>query len=189
MNCIIRDSCEDDVAAVHSIYRHHVLHGSSSFEEVPPSVDELIRRRTEVLGLTLPYLIAESDGMIAGYAYASPYRSRLAYRFTVENSVYVDHRLSRRGIGRALLSALVARCSNEGWRQMIAVIGDSGNAASITLHERCGFLHAGILRAVGFKFGRWIDTVLMQRALGAGEATLPEARVERRPADQGGHLG
>lgn len=172
MNCVIRASCEEDVAAVQSIYRHHVLYGTSSFEEVPPSVDELKDRRNDVLEFGLPYLVAEWNGEIAGYAYASPYRSRSAYRFTIENSVYVDHRLSRRGIGRALLAGLVIRCSKDDWRQMIGVIGDSNNVASITLHQRCGFVHAGVLRAVGFKFGRWIDTILMQRALG------PEAAPE-----------
>jgi len=166
VNCVIRDSCEEDVTLVQSIYRHHVLYGTSSFEEVPPSVDELKVRRTDVLEQGLPYLVAELNGDIAGYAYASPYRSRSAYRFTIENSVYVDHRLRRRGIGRALLAALVTRCSKDNWQQMIGVIGDSNNVASITLHQRCGFVRAGVLRAVGFKFGRWIDTILMQRALG-----------------------
>jgi L-amino acid N-acyltransferase YncA len=166
VSCIVRDSSPDDVVEIHSIYCHHVLHGTASFEEVPPSVDELTRRRAGVIADGLPYLVAELDSRIAGYAYASSYHQRCAYRFTIEDSVYVDHRLARRGIGHALLSALIARCEAGDWRQMIAVIGDSGNAASIALHQRCGFVHAGALRAVGFKLGRWIDTVLMQRALG-----------------------
>ena len=128
----------------------------------------MTRRRADVIGLGLPYLVAELDGDVAGYSYAAPYRSRSAYRFAIENSVYVDHRLNRRGIGRALLPALIARCQAGDWRQMIAIIGDSGNAASIGLHEQFGFRLAGTLRGVGFKFGRWVDTVLMQRALGAG---------------------
>lgn len=172
MSSVIRDSREDDVVKVHAIYSHHVLHGTASFEEEPPSVDELMRRRANVLARGLPYLVAEIDGQVVGYSYAAPYRSRSAYRFTIENSVYVDHRLTRRGVGRALLSALITRCEAGEWRQIIAVIGDSGNTASIALHERLGFRPVGTLRAVGFKFGRWVDSVLMQRALGvsAGEA-------------------
>lgn len=172
MSCVIRESRDDDVAIVHAIYRHHVLHGMGSFEEEPPSVDELIRRRVNVLGRALPYLVAEIDGQVVGYSYAAPYRSRSAYRFTIENSVYVDHRLSRRGVGRALLSALIARCEAGEWRQMVAVIGDSANTASIALHERLGFCYVGTLRAVGFKFGRWVDSVMMQRALGVGDRTF-----------------
>jgi len=177
---------------IHSIYCHHVLHGTSSFEEVPPSVECLTHRRADVAKGGLPYLVAKFYGQIVGSAYASPYRSRPAYRFTVENSVYVDHRLNRRGIGRALLSALVGHCDKGDWRQMIAVIGDSRNAASIMLHRRCGFDRVGVLRAVGFKFGHWKDTVLMQRALGGGEATFPEVprhEPERRARDREGPLG
>ncbi len=150
---------------IHAIYGFHVLHGLASFEEEPPPVDELNRRRADVLDRGLPYLTAEIGGVVAGYSYATPYRSRPAYRFTVENSVYVDHNLRRRGVGCLLLSALITRCIERECRQMIAVIGDSGNMASIALHERLGFVRVGTLRAVGFKFGRWVDTVLMQRAL------------------------
>jgi L-amino acid N-acyltransferase YncA len=173
MPCLIRDSRDADIAAVCAIYRHHVLHGAASFEEAPPSDDELARRRVDVLGRGLPYLLAEVDGEIAGYAYASPYRARSAYRFSIENSVYVDHRRHRGGIGGALLAALIERCERGAWRQMIAVIGDSANVASIALHERHGFRLVGTLRSVGFKFGRWVDTVLMQRELGALLGTLP----------------
>jgi L-amino acid N-acyltransferase YncA len=126
-----------------------------------------------VLGRGLPYLVAELEGKIAGYAYAVPYRTRPAYRHTVEDSVYVDPSAARRGVGRALLDALVGACTALGHRQMIAVIGDSANAASIRLHEACGFARAGLLPSVGFKHGRWVDSVLMQRALGPGDAVPP----------------
>ncbi|MFB3819463.1 MAG: N-acetyltransferase family protein, partial [Candidatus Methylomirabilales bacterium] len=160
--------------AVQAIYAHHVLQGTASFEEEPPDLDEMRRRRAEVIGRGLPYLVAEVEGDVVGYCYASPYRSRSAYRFTLEDSVYVDHRYGGRGLGRALLSTLIPRCATGEWRQMVAVIGDSANAASIALHARLGFHHVGTLRAVGYKFGRWLDTVLMQRALGPGGGAPPE---------------
>ena len=170
-SCTIRDSREADMPRVEAIYAFHVLHGLASFEEEPPAVDELHRRRTDVLSHGLPYLVAEIDCEVVGYSYAAPYRSRPAYRFTVENSVYVDHRLMGRGIGCSLLSGLISRCIEAGCHQMVAVIGDSANTASIGLHERLGFLHVGTLRGVGFKFGRWVDTVLMQRTLAADPAS------------------
>jgi phosphinothricin acetyltransferase len=173
MPCLIRDAQDADIAAVAAIYGHHVLHGSASFEEAPPTADEIARRRADVLGHGLPYLVAEIDDEVVGYAYASPYRARSAYRFSIENSVYVDHRRHRGGIGHALLATLIGHCERGPWRQMIAVIGDSANVASITLHERFGFRMVGTLRSAGFKFGRWVDTVLMQRELGAGDGTLP----------------
>jgi L-amino acid N-acyltransferase YncA len=170
MSCVVvRDLCEEDIACVQAIYAFHVLHGLASFEEEPPSIEEIGRRHAEIRARGLPYLVAEQDGEIAGYSYATPYRTRSAYRFTLENSVYVDYRLHRRGVGYALLSTLIARCSTDGWRQMVAVIGDSENVASIALHQRLGFCLAGTLRAVGYKFGRWIDSVLMQRVLGADD--------------------
>src|SRR5262249_4683035 len=138
-NLKIRESGEGDMDAVARIYAHHVLHGLASFEEEPPTVAELTRRRADVLGRKLPYLVAESDGAVVGYSYASPYRARSAYRFTLEDSVYVDKEAVGRGIGRALLSATIARCEQGGWRQMIAVIGDSANHPSIELHRRLGF--------------------------------------------------
>jgi L-amino acid N-acyltransferase YncA len=165
MACAVRDSSEDDMAAVQAIYAHHVLHGAASFEEEPPALDEMLRRRADVLARGLPYLVAEVDGRVAGYSYASPYRARPAYRFSIENSVYVAPGRVRAGIGRALLAALIARCELGPWRQMIAVIGDSANAASIGLHAELGFRNVGTLHDVGFKFGRWVDSVLMQRAL------------------------
>lgn len=170
---LIRESQPDDLPVLQAIYAHHVLTGLASFEEVPPDVDEMARRRADVLARRLPYLVAEHGGAVVGYAYAGPYRLRPAYRYTVEDSIYVAHDRTGLGAGRALLGELVARCTAAGCRQMIAVIGDSGNAASITLHARQGFAHAGLLAAVGWKFGRWVDSVLMQRALGPGAAQAP----------------
>lgn len=166
----VRDSRDGDVEALHRIYAFHVLHGLASFEEQPPSLEEMARRRADVLGAGYPHLVAEIDGEVVGYAYASAYRPRPAYRFTVENSVYVRDGLHGRGIGRALLAALIERCEAGPWRQMIAIIGDTGNHASIGLHAAFGFRRVGTLHAVGFKFGRWVDSVLMQRALGEGES-------------------
>ena len=168
----VRAAHATDMAAVQAIYAHHVLHGTASFEEEPPPLAEMQRRRADVLARGLPYLVAEIDGRIAGYSYATPYRARSAYRFSIENSVYVDHARHRSGIGRALLTELIARCERGDWRQMIAIIGDSGQAASIGLHASLGFRHIGTLQAVGLKFGRWLDTVLMQRALGPGAAPM-----------------
>jgi phosphinothricin acetyltransferase len=159
---------------VQAIYAHHVLHGLATFEEMPPSVDEMLSRRASVLSLGFPYLVAEMDGRIAGYSYATAYRARPAYRHTIENSVYVAGGLGGRGIGTALLTALIARCEAGPWRQMLAIIGNSGNTSSIALHRRLGFEHVGTLKSVGFKFGRWVDTVLMQRPLGDGDTTLPQ---------------
>ena len=156
-----------------SIYAHHVLHGLASFEEEAPSVDELERRYRDVLNRGLPYLVAELDGAIAGYGYCAPYRPRSAYRFALEDSVYVRHDMTGRGVGRRLLEELIRRCEDLGYRQLIAVIGDSANAASIGLHASLGFLRVGTLRSSGFKFGRWVDSVLIQRPLGAGDGTPP----------------
>jgi len=167
MTCTVRDSRDDDMAQVETIYAHHVLCGAASFEEEPPTLAEMARRRADVLGRGLPYLVAELEGRVVGYSYATPYRTRPAYRFTIENSVYVENELGGTGIGRALLAALIARCEAGEWRQMVAVIGDSHNAPSIGLHARLGFRPIGTLRAVGFKFGRWVDSVLMQRELEA----------------------
>lgn len=182
MPCLIRDSREEDIAAVNEIYGYYVRHGAASFEEEPPSEDELARRRSSVLDHGLPYLAAEINDEVVGYSYASPYRTRSAYRFSIENSVYVDHRHHRRGIGQALLAALLARCETGQWRQMIAVIGDSANISSIALHERLGFRNVGTLRSVGFKFGLWVDTVLMQRELNSGDRNSP-VKVARREPD------
>ena len=158
-----------------SIYAHHVLHGLASFEEEAPSVDELERRYRDVLNRGLPYLVAELDGAIAGYGYCAPYRPRSAYRFALEDSVYVRHDMTGRGVGRRLLEELIRRCEDLGYRQLIAVIGDSANTASIGVHAACGFLRVGTLRSVGFKFGRWVDSVFMQRPLGRGDSTQPNS--------------
>lgn len=170
---IIRPSHDDDVAAIAAIYRYHVLYGVASFEEVPPPADEIARRRSEIVGHGLPYLVAERGGRVVGYCYAGPFRPRSGYRFTLEDSIYIDAAEVGRGIGRALLSPVLVRCAELGYRQMVAVIGGRETVASIRLHEALGFAHIGVLPAVGFKFGRWIDIVLMQRALGPGAATLP----------------
>jgi phosphinothricin acetyltransferase len=172
-NPIVRDATELDMDAVRRIYAHHVLNGQASFETEPPALEEMLRRRAAVLAAGLPYLVAEVDGGVAGYCYATAYRPRPAYRHTLENSVYVQDGLGGRGIGVALMTALLARCEVGPWRQMLAVIGDSQNAGSIALHRRMGFEPAGLLRDVGFKHGRWLDSVLMQRALGEGSATSP----------------
>jgi L-amino acid N-acyltransferase YncA len=173
----IRPCAEADVPAVTAIYTHHVLHGAASFETVPPSLDDMCRRRSAVLEKDLPYLVAVQDDMIAGYAYAGTYRPRAAYRDTVENSVYLRHDMTGRGIGTRLLEALIEECEARDLRQMIAVIGDSANAASIRLHARCGFHHVGTLRSVGHKLGRWLDSVLMQRALRNGDSVPPRPRA------------
>jgi L-amino acid N-acyltransferase YncA len=186
MNIAIRSSRDDDVAVIAAIYRHHVLHGVASFEDIPPDDDEVARRRGELLGLRLPYLVAERSGRVVGYCYASRYRARSAYRFTLEDSIYIDASEVGRGIGRVLLSTLLERCCELGYRQMVAVIGGSDQWPSIRLHEALGFTRAGLLPAVGFKFGSWIDCVLMQRALGSG-ATTPPSEIGR--PNKGGQLG
>jgi L-amino acid N-acyltransferase YncA len=169
----LRPAQPADLPAIHSIYAHHVLHGLASFEEEPPSVDELARRYREVIERRLPYLVAEYGTQIAGYGYCSPYRARSAYRFALEDSIYVRHDMTGRGVGKRLLDELIQRCEGLGYRQIIAVIGDSANQASIGVHAACGFLRVGTLRSVGFKFGRWVDSVYMQRPLGAGDASRP----------------
>lgn len=171
----IEDAAETDLRAVTAIYAHHVQFGLASFEEEVPSSAEMWRRFTELKERGFPYLVARLDGDVVGYAYASAYRARSAYRFSIENSVYVAPGLAGRGIGSALLGSLIARCEQGKWRQMIAIIGDSGNAASIALHRSHGFRPVGTLRSVGFKHGHFVDTVLMQRELGNGRGTLPEA--------------
>jgi L-amino acid N-acyltransferase YncA len=161
----IRPSTDDDLTVITRIYSHHVLHSAATFELDPPPQDEMAKRRSAILVLGLPYLVAEYQQSVVGYAYASSYRPRPAYRFTVEDSIYIDPGHVGRGCGRALLAALLEHCERGPWRQVIAVIGDSANTASIRLHQHFRFRHAGTLSAVGFKFDRWIDTVLMQREL------------------------
>jgi phosphinothricin acetyltransferase len=171
---VARAARQDDVPALTEIYAHHVRHGLASFEIEPPDAAEMARRHAHVVSLGLPYLVAEVGGRVAGYAYAAPYRTRPAYRFTVEDSVYVHPERVGHGIGSLLLPALISACEKAGCRQMIAVIGDSENWSSIKLHEKFGFARIGVLPAVGWKFGRWVDSVLMQRALGPGAETRPE---------------
>lgn len=171
---VIRASSAADTPAITAIYAHWVTHGLASFEVEPPDLTEMARRRDAVLAAGFPYLVAEAPEGLLGYAYASAYRARPAYRFTAENSVYVAPGAGRRGIGLALMEEVIAQCTGAGFRQMVAVIGDSGNAASIALHKRAGFTTAGLLKAAGWKHGRWVDSVLMQRPLGAGAGAPPE---------------
>lgn len=175
----IRPSDDHDVPAIAAIYSHHVLHGIASFDEEPPEPGEIARRRQDILARNLPYLVAEQAGRVIGYCYASPYRIRSAYRFSVEDSIYIDQSQLGRGIGRALLSELIDRCSALGYRQMVAVIGGSEQWPSIRLHRVLGFSETGVLRAIGYKFGGWVDTVLMQRALGEGATTSPRKIGDR----------
>ncbi|MBI5130920.1 MAG: N-acetyltransferase [Rhodopseudomonas palustris] len=170
---IIRPTTAADLPTITAIYDEAVRTGTATFELTPPDLAEMTRRFETLTGGGFPYLVALLDGAICGYAYAGPYRSRPAYRFTVENSVYLDPATHRRGVGTALLRELIAQCEARGFRQMIAVIGDSANAGSIGVHRKTGFKLIGTHRAVGFKFGRWLDTVMMQRALGDGGGTLP----------------
>jgi L-amino acid N-acyltransferase YncA len=162
---MIRPSNESDIEAISRIYAHYVRHSTTTFETEPPDVAELGRRRADIKQRNLPYLVLESNSSVVGYAYATPYRPRNAYRFTVEDSIYIHPEHLGQGLGKTLLSALINGCAQSGARQMIAVIGGGDNTASIGLHESFGFRHAGTLRSVGFKFEQWVDTVLMQKAL------------------------
>jgi phosphinothricin acetyltransferase len=170
---VIRPAGRADVPAITRIYTPHVLTSLATFEEVPPDEAEMGRRLDDVLARGLPYIVAEVGGEVVGYAYAAPYRARSAYRYSVEDSIYVAADALWRGIGTALLTDLIARCTALGYRQMIAVIGDSANEPSIGLHARAGFMPAGTLRSIGFKFGRWVDSVMMVRPLGDGDRTPP----------------
>jgi L-amino acid N-acyltransferase YncA len=163
---IIRAAAASDVDAIAHIYAHHVNHGTAAFEIEPPDSREIERRWSEVTAKGLPWLVADDGGEVVGYAYSSPYRPRLAYRYTVEDSIYVRADRLGTGVGGLLMPALIDATKACGTRQMIAIIGDSGNQASINLHRRFGFEDAGLLKDVGFKFGRWLDTVFMQRSLG-----------------------
>jgi L-amino acid N-acyltransferase YncA len=169
----IRPATADDIPAITRIYAHAVEYGTATFEIEPPDETEMMRRLRTMLDNDYPYLIAERAGAIAGYAYANAYRPRPAYRWCVEDSIYVAAQMQRQRIGSQLLARLIEEAESRGFRQMIAVIGDSAQTPSIALHVRAGFSHIGTVRAVGFKHGRWLDTVLMQRALGSGAATPP----------------
>jgi phosphinothricin acetyltransferase len=169
----IRPATAADLPVITEIYDHAVRHGTATFELTPPDLAEMSRRFGVLRDGGYPYLAAAVDGRVIGYAYAGAYRPRPAYRFTVENSIYLQPAIHRRGIGMQLLQRLIAESEQRGYRQMIAVIGDSANAGSIGVHARCGFQMVGTHPSVGFKFGRWLDTVMMQRALGDGATTLP----------------
>ena len=169
----IRPATAADIPAITRIYAHAVRHGTASFELVAPDETEMARRQRALLDGGYPYLVAEIDGALAGYAYAGPYRTRPAYRYTVENSIYVAPQAHRRGIGRALLDRLIAECEARNYRLMIAVIGDSAQTASIELHRAASFKMVGTFEAVGYKFDRWLDSVLMQRPLGPGSSVPP----------------
>lgn len=171
---LIRDAGRADFPAIAELYAHWVRHGLGTFEEEPPSADELAARAAAVTGAGLPYLVAEADRRLAGYAYAAPYRPRSGYRYTVEDTVYVAPHLHGRGVGKALLDRVLAVCEAKGVRQVLASIGDGANQPSVALHRACGFETVGVLRAVGFKHGRWVDVVFMQRTLNGGGAGPPE---------------
>jgi L-amino acid N-acyltransferase YncA len=185
MTIRIRDSVPEDVPAITAIYRHSVLHGTASFEIDPPDETEIARRRAAILAGGYPHLVADIDGAVAGYCYVGPYRPRPAYRFTVEDSIYVAPDRQGTGIGRAMLPALIARCEAAKYRIIVAVIGDTANAGSIGLHRAFGFTHAGTLPAAGWKFGRWLDSVMMVRPLGPGATTPPEEGQGRCPLQAG----
>jgi len=171
---VIRDATTADLPQVQAIYAHHVLTGLGSFEETPPDLAEMARRYQAVVDAGLPWLVSELDGRVAGYAYAGPFRPRPAYRHTVENSVYVAQGMEGRGIGRALLARVIERCTERGCRQMVAVIGGGyENAGSARIHAALGFKEAALLRSIGWKFGRWLDVLMMQRALGPGDTQPP----------------
>ena len=170
---VVRRCTEQDMPQVRAIYALEVREGTASFELEPPTLDDMTARFAAIDAAGLPYLVAEQEGRIAGYAYAGPYRPRPAYRHTVEDSVYVARWARRQGVGRTLLEAVIQRATEQGMRQMVAIIGDSAHAASIRLHAQAGFRLVGTLEHVGWKFGRWLDTVIMQRPLGDGAATPP----------------
>ena len=170
---ILRDARESDMPAVQAIYAHHVIHGTASFELEPPTLEQMLQRRADICANGLPYIVAERGGEVVGYGYATLYRPRPAYRFTVEDSVYVREGMAGFGIGHALLAAVIQHCTDDGRRQMVAIIGNSENVASIRLHTRLGFRQVGVFESVGFKHGRWLDTVIMQRELGEGASTTP----------------
>lgn len=174
MTITLRDATAADVPAITAIYAHHVLHGTGTFEEEPPPESDIAARIAKVQQAGYAWMVAEEDGLILGYGYFAPFRPRSAYRFTAEDSVYVRDDIRGQGVGKALVAELLHRAEAMGVRQMVAVIGDSENVGSIGLHISLGFRQIGVLKAVGMKFGRWVDVVQMQKALGEGEKTLPD---------------
>lgn len=171
---LIRDSQDTDLPHIARIYGHHVQHGTGTFETEPPSVQDMATRRADVLGKSLPWLVLEQDGAVMGFAYANWFRPRAAFRYAVEDSIYLAPEAAGKGWGRALLTELLARCERAGMRKAIAVIGDSANAGSIGLHKALGFEHTGTVTACGWKFGRWLDIVLMEKTLGVGDRCAPD---------------
>ena len=172
---ILRPSQEQDLPAITAIYGHHVLHGSGTFETEPPSLADMTARRAEVLARQLPYLVAEDGGRIVGFAYCNWFKPRPAYRFSAEDSIYLAPDVHRHGLGRALLAELAAQAEAAGVRKLIAVIGDSANASSIGVHRSVGFEQVGVLKSCGWKFERWLDAVLMEKTLGAGNTNPPQS--------------
>ncbi|MBX3653650.1 MAG: N-acetyltransferase [Ramlibacter sp.] len=171
----IRPSTDNDVAAMTAIYAHHVLHGTGTFETTPPTESEMAGRRADVLSKGLPWLVVEDDGHIVGYAYCQWFKPRPAYRFSAEDSIYLAPAAAGRGLGRALLAALIEQATAAGVRKLIAVIGDSANAGSVGVHRALGFSEVGLLKSCGWKFGRWLDVVLMDKFIGEGDATPAQA--------------
>lgn len=167
VDIVVREVVEGDVMAITEIYAENVLNDTASWEYDPPDMEEMRRRMESILDGGYPYLVATSNGTVIGYSYASAYRTRIGYRYVVENSVYIHHAVRGRGVGRLLMERLMQECTIRGYRQMVAVIGDSANVASIRMHEALGFRHVGLLPAIGIKFDRWLDSVMMQRELGA----------------------
>ncbi len=170
---LLRPSQAADIPAITALYAHHVLHGTGTFELEPPDEADMARRHADVTGKGLPWMVAQDASGVIGYAYANHFRPRRAYRFCLEDSIYLAPAAQGRGVGRLLLAELMARCEALGARQMLAVIGDAANAGSIGVHRSLGFEHTGVLKASGWKFGRWLDVILMQKALGTGAATDP----------------
>lgn len=173
----LHEASIDDMAQVQAIYAHHVTHGIASFETEPPSLDEMLTRRENILRQGMFYLVAKREEQVLGYCYVAPYRPRYAYRFTCESSVYIAEGQQGQGIGKRLMQEAIKRATQGGWRQMIANVGNSENHGSIGLHQSLGFEVIGIMKSVGFKHGRWVDTVLLQRALGQGNETIPVERA------------
>ncbi len=174
---LIRASRDADLPAITAIYGHHVLHGTGTFETEPPSVADMTTRRADVLAKGLPYLVAEVDGKVAGFAYCNWFKPRPAYRFSAEDSVYVAHDVHGKGLGRALLAELAAQAERAGVRKLIAVIGDSNNKGSVGVHRAAGFTDVGVLKSCGWKFGQWLDVVMMEKPLGFGDRTPPEVAI------------
>ncbi|WP_372824229.1 N-acetyltransferase family protein [Polaromonas sp.] len=179
---LIRPSREEDLPAITAIYAHHVLHGTGTFETEPPSAADMAARRADVLSKGLPYLVAEEAGSVVGFAYGNWFKPRPAYRYSVEDSIYLAPDLSGKGLGRALLSELLARCESAGIRKIMAIIGDSANAGSVGLHRALGFTQVGVVESCGWKFGAWRDIVIMQKTLGAGDTSPPPDAAPSPPS-------